>query len=40
MGVRRNLVSSYGFAVQLDGGAQESTFRRFGGELTLYGTLF
>jgi hypothetical protein len=40
IGVRRNVVSSFGFAVQLDGGAQESTFHRFGGELTLYGTPF
>jgi hypothetical protein len=40
VGFRRTLVSSYGVIVQLDEGGQEGTYLRWGGELTLYGTLF
>jgi hypothetical protein len=40
VGLRRTLVSSYGLCVQLEEGVEERAFPRWGGELSVYGTLF
>ncbi len=40
LGFRHSIGASYGVALQLDEGAREGAYQRWGGELTLYGVLF